>query len=343
MRMRQLGRTGIEVSTYCLGTMMFGPNGNPEHDACTRIVHRALDGGTNVIDTADVYGHSETEHILGRDLKGRREDVVLATKFNGPMGEGPLRGGSSRRWVMKAAEGSLRRLNTDYIDLCQIHHPDPHTDIEEKLSALTDLVRSGKVRAIGSTNLPASDIVQAHRVSERRGLHRLRTEQPAYSILNRAIEREILPVAQRFGMGVLVWSLLAMGFLTGRYGANDAPSSDPRMHWAPGHMTDPHKLDAVEQLIPLAEQAGLPLTHLAMAFATAHPDVTSAVIGPRTLDQLDDLLAGAATVLDDAVPDRIDDIVPPGTGIGPLDVAYQHPSLTCIGQRRRLSSERAAA
>lgn len=250
MRMRQLGRTGIEVSAYCLGTMMFGPNGNPDHDACARIVHRALDGGINFIDTADVYGHSETEQILGRALKGRREDVVLATKFNGPMDDNPLHRGSSRRWIMKAVEDSLRRLNTDYIDLYQIHHPDPHTDIEETLSALTDLVRSGKVRAIGSSNLPASDIVQAHWVSERRGLHRLRTEQPTYSILNRAIEREILPVARRFGMGVLVWSPLAMGLLTGRYRKNDTPRSNARMHWVPRHMTDPHKLDAVEQLIP---------------------------------------------------------------------------------------------
>ncbi|MEU5974441.1 aldo/keto reductase [Streptomyces sp. NPDC047315] len=345
MRMRQLGRTGIEVSAYCLGTMMFGPNGNPDHDACTRIVHRALDGGINFIDTADVYGHSEAEQILGRALKSRRDDVVVATKFNGPMGESPLHSGSSRRWIMKAVEGSLRRLNTDYIDLYQIHHPDPHTDIEETLSALTDLVRSGKVRAIGSSNLPASDIVQAHWVSERRGLHRLRTEQPTYSILNRAIEREILPVARRFGMGVLVWSPLAMGLLTGRYRKTDAPTSNgtARMRWVPRHLTDPRKLDAVEQLVPLAERAGLPLTHLAMAFATAHPDVTSAIIGPRTLDQLDDLLAGAATVLDDAVLDRIDGIVPPGTDIGPLDVAYQPPSLTDTGQRRRPGSERAAA
>lgn len=217
------------------------------------------------------------------------------------------------------------------------------TDIEETLSALTDLVRSGKVRAIGSSNLPASDIVQAHWVSERRGLHRLRTEQPTYSILNRAIEREILPVARCFGMGVLVWSPLAMGLLTGRDRKDDAPSSNARMHWVPRHMTDPRKLDAVEQLISLAEQAGLPLTHLAMAFATAHPDVTSAIIGPRTPDQLDDLLAGAATVLDDAVLDRIDDIVPPGTDIGPTDVAYQPPSLTDSGRRRRPGSERAAA
>lgn len=343
MRMRQLGRTGIEVSAYCLGTMMFGPNGSPDHDACTRIVHRALDGGINFIDTADVYGYSETEQIVGRALKGRRDDVVLATKFNGPMGEGPNRSGSSRRWIMKAIEGSLRRLNTDYIDLYQVHHPDPHTDIEETLSALTDLVRSGKVRAIGSSNFPASDIVEAHWVSERCGLHRLRTEQPTYSILNRAIEGEILPVASRFGMGVLVWSPLAMGLLTGRYRKNNAPSSNARMHWVPGHLTDPRKLDAVEQLIPLAEQAGLPLTHLAMAFATAHPDVTSAIIGPRTLDQLDDLLAGASTTVDDAVLDRIDEIVPPGTDIGPLDVSYQPSSLTATGLRRHPRSERAAA
>ncbi|WP_329367197.1 aldo/keto reductase [Streptomyces sp. NBC_00669] len=343
MRMRPLGRTGIEVSAYCLGTMMFGPNGNPDHDACARIVHRALDGGINFVDTADVYGYSEAERIVGRALKGRREDVVLATKFNGPMGEGPNNGGSSRRWITKAVEGSLRRLDTDYIDLYQIHHPDPRTDIEETLSALTDLIRAGKVRAFGSSNLPASDIVSAHWVSERRGLHRLRTEQPTYSVLNRGIEREVLPVARHFGMGVLVWSPLAMGLLTGRYRQAHAPSGSARMRWVPAHLTDPRKLDAVERLIPLAEHAGLPLTHLAMAFATAHPDVTSAIIGPRTLDQLDDLLAGASTVVDDEVLDRIDEIVPPGTDLGPVDVAYQPPSLTVPDRRRRPTAERAAA
>src|SRR3954467_2953722 len=238
---RKLGRTGIEVSAYCLGTMMFGKMGNPDHDDCVRMIHRALDAGINFVDTADVYGYSETEDIVGKDLKGRRDEVVLATKFNGPMGEGPNRSGSSRRWVVQAVDGSLKRLQTDYIDLYQIHHPDPHTDIEETLSALTDLVRAGKVRAIGSSNLPASDIVEAQWVSQQRGLHRLRTEQPTYSILNRGIEREVLPTCRRYGLGVLVWSPLAMGLLTGRYRKNAPRPDNARMQWVSRHLTDESK------------------------------------------------------------------------------------------------------
>ncbi len=311
--MQQLGRTGIEVSAYCLGTMVFGRTGNPDHDDCARMIHRALDGALKSVDTADVYSSSETEEIAGKALKGRRDDVVLATKFNGPMGEGPNRRGSSRRWAIAAVEDSLQRLQTDYIDLYQIHHPDPRPDIEGTLSALTDLVRAGKVRAIGSSNL------------------------------NRAIEREVLPTCRRYGMGVLIWSPLSMGLLTGRYRKGSPQQNNARMHWVPKHLTDERKLDAVEQLLPVAEQAGRSLTHLAMAFATTHPDVTSAIIGPRTMDQLEDLLAGATTPLDDDVLDRIDAIVPPGIDISLLDVSYTPPSLVLTALRRRPVDERAAA
>ncbi|MEU4805673.1 aldo/keto reductase [Actinosynnema sp. NPDC023587] len=342
MRTRPLGRTGIQVSPYCLGTMNFGI-GNPDRDDCARIVHRALDAGINFIDTADVYGpHGVSEEIVGTALQGRRDDVVLATKVNGPMGDDPNRRGSSRRWIISEVEHSLRRLRTDHIDLYQVHHPDPHTDVEETLSALTDLVRSGKVRAIGSSNLPASEIVEAQWVADRRGLQRFRTEQPTYSVLNRGIEREILPTCVRFGMGVLVWSPLGMGLLTGRYRKGD-PVRDPRkMHWVPRHMTDERKRDAVEELLPLAREAGLSLTHLAMAFAVTHPGVTSAIIGPRTVQQLEDLLAGATTILDDEVLDRIDGIVPPGTDLGPLDISYVPPALQDPALRRRHAAERAA-
>ncbi|MFD9395251.1 aldo/keto reductase [Streptomyces sp. NPDC060000] len=344
MRMRKLGRTGIEVSAYCLGTMVFGKMGNPDHDDCVHMIHRTLDAGINFVDTADVYGYSETEEIVGKALKGRRDEVVPATKFNGPMGEDPNRSGSSRRWVVQAVEGSLkRRLQTDYIDLYQIHHPDPHTDIEESLSALTDLVRAGKVRAIGSSNLPASEIIEAQWVSQQRGLHRLRTEQPTYSLLNRGIEREVLPTCRRYGLGVLVWSPLAMGLLTGRYRKNAPRPDNARMHWVPRHLTDEHKLDAVEQLLTPAEGTGHSLAHVAMAFATSHPDVTAAIIGPRTMDQLDDLLVGATLTLGDDILDKIDAIVPPGTDISPLDVSYVPPSLTHTDLRRRPSRERAAA
>ena len=344
MKTRNLGRTGIQVSPYCLGTMMFGPAGNPDPDECHRIVHRALDAGVNFIDTADVYGYAETEAIVGAALKGRRDEVVLATKFSGPMGEDPNRRGMSRRWIMTAVDESLRRLQVDHIDLYQIHHLDPGTDLEETLSALSDLVASGKVRAVGSSSFPASSIVEAQWTSERRGLVRLRTEQPSYSILARGIEREILPVCQQHGMGVLTWSPLAWGLLTGKYREGQgAAVSSSRAAWGPRHMTDKDKYAAVEQLAHVADEAGISMTHLAMGFVTAHPAVTSAIIGLRTIDQLDDLLAAASTSLSDDLLDRIDEIAPPGTDIGVTDIAYVPPSLQTPSARRRAPGDRSAA
>ncbi|MEU8813100.1 aldo/keto reductase [Actinoplanes sp. NPDC048796] len=344
MRMRSLGRTGIQVSPYCLGTMMFAPFGNPDPDDCARIIHRALDAGINFIDTADVYGgDGETERIVGKALKGRRDGVVLATKFNGVMGTDPNRRGNSRRWIVTAIEDSLRRLGVDHIDLYQVHHPEPGTDIEETLAALTDLMRAGKVRAIGHSSMPAADIVEAQWTAERRGLARFRTEQPTYSILNRGIERDVLPVCERYGMGVLTWSPLASGLLTGRFRLGGEQPSARRMHWVPKHMTDPRNHAAVEQLVPIAEQAGLSLTHLALAFVVSHPAVTSAIIGPRTMAHLDDLLAGAGTALDDDTLDRIDEIVAPGANPGTLDIAYTPPTLTHTDLRRRRTGDRAAA
>jgi aryl-alcohol dehydrogenase (NADP+) len=238
-------------------------------------------------------------------------------------------------------ENSLRRLRTDYIDIYQLHRPDPGTDIEETLSALTDLVRSGKVRAIGASQTPASGIVEAQWVAERRGLARFHTEQPAYSILNRGIEREVLPAIQRFGMGTLVWGPLGQGLLTGRVRKNE--HNDLRRAGLVRHLSDERRLDVVEKLIPLAAEAGLPVTHLAMAFTIAHPGVTSALLGARTMDHLDDLLAGLDVTLTDDILDRIDEIVPPGTDVGTLDQAYQPPALAYPGLRRRLPAERAAA
>jgi aryl-alcohol dehydrogenase-like predicted oxidoreductase len=341
MQYRTLGRTGIKVSAYALGAMMFGAVGNPDHDDSVRIIHKALDAGINVIDTADAYSRGESEEIVGEALKGRRDGVVLATKVWMPMGDDPNQRGNSRRWIMTEAENSLRRLQTDHIDVYQIHRPDPDTDIEETLSALSDLIHSGKVRAIGSSTMPASDIVEAQWVAERRGLERFRTEQPPYSILDRGIETEVLPVAQRYGMGTLVWSPLAQGMLTGRI--RKGQQTDLRRATMFRHITDERRLDAVEQIIPLAEEAGLPMTHLAMAFAIAHPGVTSALIGPRTMEHLDDVLAGAGVTLTDEILDRIDEIVPPGTNIGTLDMAYRPPALQRPDLRRRPVSERAAA
>jgi aryl-alcohol dehydrogenase-like predicted oxidoreductase len=322
--------------------MMFGAIGNPDHDDSIRIIHKALDAGINFIDTADMYSRGESEEIVGKALKGRRDNVVLATKVNGAMGDDPNERGISRRWIIAEVENSLRRLQTDYIDLYQIHRPDPTVDIEETLSALTDLIRSGKVRAIGSSAMPASDMVEAQWVSERRGLERFRAEQPTYSILSRGIEREVLPVAQRYGMGTLVWSPLAGGLLTGRY-RRGQQSDTHRARFGFKHLSDERRLDAVEQLIPLAEQAGLPMTHLAMAFAITHPGVTSAIIGPRTMEQLDDLLASVDVSLSDEILDRIDEIVPPGTDVGTLDMAYQPPAIQRASLRRRPVDERAAA
>ena len=350
MQYRTLGRTGIKVSPFALGAMMFGRAGNPDHDDSIRIIHKALDAGINFVDTADMYSQGESEQIVGKALKGRREDVVLATKVRFPVdfdpsGATPVvpnRSGASRVWLIRALEDSLRRLGTDHVDLLQIHQPDPDTDIEETLSALTDLVRAGKVRAIGTSSLPASDIVQAQWVSERRGLARFRTEQPPYSILTRGIEREVLPIAQQYGMGTLVWSPLAGGLLTGRY-RKDQQNSTHRSQFGFQHLKDERRLDVVEQLIALAEQAGLPMTHLAMAFAITHPGVTSAIIGPRTMEHLDDLLAGVDVILTDEILDRIDEIVPPGADIGMLDMAYQPPALQRASLRRRPVDERAAA
>jgi aryl-alcohol dehydrogenase-like predicted oxidoreductase len=343
MQYRTLGRTGIKVSPYCLGAMMFGGLGNPDHDECIRIIHKALDFGINFIDTADRYSRGESEEIVGKALKGRRDNIILATKVNGPMGEDPNQQGNSRRWIMQAVEASLRRLQTDHIDLYQIHRPSPETDIEETLSALTDLIRAGKVRAIGSSTFPASEIVEAQWVAERRGLARFRTEQPPYSILNRSTEREVLPVCQTYGMGVLVWSPLAKGLLTGRYRRGQPLPDSLRVKAFPKQMADDRNLDAVERLIPIAESAGLSLTHMGMAFVMAHPGVTSAILGPRTMQQLDDLLAGAGVVLSDEILDRIDEVVAPGADSGPMGAVYVPPAVTQASLRRRPVAERAAA
>lgn len=350
MYYRTLGRTGIKVSPYALGAMMFGAAGNPDHEDSVKIIHRAFDAGINFVDTADMYSSGESERIVGKALRGRRDSVVLATKARFGLGEGlgpadphdPNQLGASRRWLIRAVEDSLRRLQTDYLDLLQIHQPDPDTDLEETLGALTDLIRDGKVRAIGTSSLPASEMVEAQWVSERRGLARFRTEQPTYSILSRGIEREVLPVAQQFGLGTLVWSPLAGGLLTGRYRKGQQAQTH-RSQFDFSHLRDERRLDAVEALLPLAQDAGMSLTHLALAFAISHPGVTSAIIGPRTMDQLEDILAGSGTVLDEQTLDRIDAVVPPGTDVGRLDMAYDPPAIRIQHLRRRPPVKRAAA
>ena len=348
MNLRTLGRTGLKVSPYCLGTMMFGEWGEKDHDESVRVIHAALDGGINFLDTADVYSNGESEEIVGKALKGRRDSVVLATKFHGQMGSDPNARGNSRRWIVAEVENSLRRLQTDWIDLYQVHRPDPATDIDETLGALTDLVRAGKVRSIGCSTFPAHSIVEAHWVAERRGRERFATEQPPYSIFHRQIEADVLPVCEQYGMGVLPWSPLAGGWLTGRYRkGQEAPKTHraTRMpeRFDPSTPENARKLDLVEDLLKVAADAGCSLSHLAVAFVLAHPAVTSAIIGPRTMDQLQDLLAGAPVALDDAILDRIDAIVAPGTSVDGFNYGWQPPALASAWRRRRPADRRPAA
>jgi aryl-alcohol dehydrogenase-like predicted oxidoreductase len=348
MRMRTLGGTGIKVSSYCLGAMMFGAWGNTDHQDSIRIIHAALDAGINFVDTADVYSGGESEEIVGEALVGRRDDVVLATKANMRMGEDVNSSGNSRRWLVREVENSLRRLRTDHIDLYQVHRPDPDTDIDETLSALSDLVRSGKVRAIGSSTFPAEQIVEAQWVAQNRGHVRFRCEQPPYSILVRGIEGSVLPTCQKYGMGVLAWSPLSGGWLTGRIrretGVDMTSNRAQRlpMRFDPSLPGNQAKFTVVEELIKLAADAGCSLTHLALAFVTGNPAVTAAIIGPRTMDQLTDLLAGATLALDDDVLDRIDAIVPPGMTLNPSDAGWQSPVLADPTSRRRPGAARSA-
>jgi len=339
MEYRPLGRTGVQVSKLCLGTMMFGAWGNTDHDDSVRIIHRALDAGVNFVDTADVYSEGESEEIVGKALAGgRRDEVVLATKFWGSMGDGPNRGGASRRWIFEEVEHSLRRLGTDWIDLYQLHRPVPGTDIDETLGALTDLVQQGKVRYIGSSSFSGAEIVEAQWTARERNLQRFRTEQPPYSLLVRGIEVDVLPVAQRHGMGILTYSPLAGGWLSGRWSADATPTSPARKRLAARFdmslADNQRKLEAVQALGEVAEDAGLSLIELAIAFVVNHPAVTSAIIGPRTMEQLDSQLPAADVTLSREQLDRIDEIVRPGVNLNVADTSYGDQVLT-PGLRRR--------
>ena len=342
MNYRTLGRTGVQVSPLCLGAMMFGAWGNPDHDESIRIIHRALDAGINFIDTADVYSRGESEEIVGKALAGaRREHVVLATKVHGTMGEDPNQFGNSRRWIIAEVENSLKRLNTDWIDLYQIHRPELETtDIDETLSALTDLVRAGKVRYIGSSTFPPSQIVEAQWVAEKRGRERFVSEQPPYSILVRGVENDVLATCRRHGMAVIPWSPLAGGWLTGRYRKGAATPDSTRAQRLPARydMSLPEnqrKLEAADALARLADDAGMSLIEMALAFVLSHPAVTAPIIGPRTMEQLESQLPAADRQLPEDVLDRIDEIVPPGVTVNPIDGGWQNPALAPEARRRR--------
>ena len=333
MEYRPLGATGVEVSPLCLGAMMFGAWGNPDHDESIRIIHRALDAGINFVDTADVYSRGESEEIVGKALAGgRRDRVVLATKFHGSMGDDPNERGNSRRWIMQEVDSSLRRLGTDWIDLYQVHRFDPGTDLDETLGTLTDLVRAGKIRYLGSSTFPPSLIVEAQWVAERRGRERFVCEQPPYSMLVRGVEAEVLPVCQEYRMAVIPWSPLAGGWLSGRYRKGAEPPTSTRAGRIPRRYDlslpeNQRKLDAAERLGQLAEGAGLTLIELAIAFVIRHPAVTAAIIGPRTMEQLESQLPALEVSLDDELLDRIDEIVPPGTNLNPADAGWTPPAL----------------
>ena len=339
MEMTTLGRTGMQVTRLCFGAMTLGRWGNTDEGECIRMVHRALDGGINFIDTADVYGAGDSETILGKALAGRRDEVILATKVNHQFGEGPNHSGNSRRWIARQIDGSLRRLKTDWIDLYQLHRPDPSTDISESLGALTDLVRAGKVRSIGTSTFPAHEIVEAHWAADRRALERPACEQAPYSLLVRGIEGDVLPVTQRYGMGAIIWSPLCAGWLTGLYRKGRELPPSQRGVLVPGRFDlslpgNQAKFDAVEQLALLAEEVGLTLPQLALGFILEHPGVTSAIIGPRTMEQLETYLASGDAHLDAATLDRIDEIVPPGTTFTEADVAWRNPALADSALRR---------
>jgi len=343
METASLGATGMQVSRLCLGAMMFGAWGNPDHADCARIIHAALDAGVNFIDTADIYSSGESEEIVGKALAGRRDRVILATKVFHPAGNDPHdpnQRGLSRRWIRMEVENSLRRLGTDWIDLYQVHRPDYSVDIDETLGVLSDLVREGKVRAIGTSTFPAHELVEAQWTSERRCRERFLCEQPPYSILMRGIESAVLPVARKYGMGVICWSPLGGGWLSGKVRPGNV-SESWRASRAPKRFDekDPvnrRKFEAVEQVAALAKESGIPLVELAVAFTLHHPAVSSTIIGPRTMEQLTTQLGAADRRLDAATLDRIDEIVPPGTDLGGGDETYYvSPALADVKQRRR--------
>jgi aryl-alcohol dehydrogenase-like predicted oxidoreductase len=337
---RLLGGTGVKVSPLCLGAMMFGAWGNPDHDDSIRIIDRALDAGINFIDTADVYSRGESEEIVGKALKGRRDRIVLATKAHGTMGDDANERGNSRRWLVQECDASLRRLGTDWIDLYQIHRWDPETDHDETLGALTDLVRAGKVRYIGSSTYPPSEIVAAQWTAERRNLERFVCEQPPYSMLVRGVEAEVLPVCQEHRMGVIPWSPLAGGWLTGRWRKGREAPESTRAQRLPqrydlARPENQRKLEAADALAQLADEAGLTLIHMALAFVLGHPAVTAAIIGPRTMEQLESQLGALDVQLDAALLDRIDEIVPPGTNFSRADAGWTPPAVESSALRRR--------
>jgi len=340
MDYRLLGTTGLRVSPLCLGAMMFGAWGNTDHEDSVRIITRAVESGINFIDTADVYSAGESEVVVGKALKGlQRDEIVLATKVHGSMGADPNAQGNSRRWIVAECESSLRRLGTDYLDVYQVHRPSPETDIDDTLGALSDLVHAGKIRYAGSSTFPAHQIVEAQWAAERRGRERFRTEQPQYSVLARGIESDVLPVCRQYGVGVISWSPLAGGWLSGAFGEGKKNTSR-RAVMLPDRYdlslpVNQQKLETVIRLQELAGEAGYSLIELSLAFVLSHPAVTCPIIGPRTMEQLESQLPAAAIALGSDVLDRIDELAPPGQNVGGADAGWTPPSVSDKRLRRR--------
>jgi len=343
METRTLGATGVTVSKYCLGAMMFGAMGNTDHDECVDMVHRSLDAGINFIDTADAYSMGESEEVVGKALAGRRDDVVLATKAFIPMSADPNHMGGSRRWLIRAVEDSLRRLDTDHIDLFQLHRRDTRLDLDESLGALDQLIRDGKIRYAGMSATPPEWIVEARHISDQRGHMRIRSEQCLYNLFNREVERSVLPTCDRLGIGVMIYSPLNGGFLTGKYRDDVEVPDDARAvrmthnaaRWDRSRAQTRTKLDLVEDLLTLADEAGMPLSHLATSWAAEHPAVSSVIIGPRTPAQLDDALASADVRLDESLLDALDELLPPGVDIDTVDTTRPEPDMAPHARRRR--------
>ncbi|MEU7827313.1 aldo/keto reductase [Catellatospora sp. NPDC049133] len=339
MQYRTLGRTGVQVSTLVLGTMNFGRLGRTTQDEVTAMVDTALAAGINLIDTADMYGQGESEQMIGKAIAGRRDDIVVATKAGLPMGDERNHQGGSRRWLVNALDGSLRRLGIDHVDLYQIHRWDPRTADEETLSALTDLQRAGKIRYFGSSTFPAYRLVQAQWAARDNHLSRYVTEQPSYSILQRGVEAHVLPVAEQYGLGVLAWSPLASGWLSGaiRKGREITTSRSAFMpqRFDTAVPANQARLDAVERLAAIADEAGLTMIQLALGFVTAHPAVTGAIIGPRTMEHLHSQLAAADTVLPADVLDAVDAVVAPGVDLAAHEKFDTPPALLDAAWRRR--------
>jgi 1-deoxyxylulose-5-phosphate synthase len=315
MEYRTLGRTGVKVSPLCLGAMNFG--GPTSEEDSIRIVHAALDAGINFVDTANVYTGGASERITGKALAGRRDKVVLATKFWNKMGDGPNDSGGSRFHIMQACEDSLRRLNTDHIDLYQIHRPDLNLPQDETLRALDDLVRQGKVRYVGTSTFPAWMIVESIHISEKAGLNRYVSEQPPYNLLDRRIENEVVPVCQRYGLAILPWSPLGGGVLAGKYPPNQQPPDGSRLAtltFYKERISDRAR-EVAHEMGQVAAAVGLTLPQLATLWVKDQPGITAPIIGPRTMEHLETALSILDKTLSADVAARLDELNPPGSAV----------------------------